>query len=373
MKKFLILILTLSLSAGSVLPVCAAGEPADAAKAAIVYQPASNTVLYEKNADERLLVASTTKIMTALVVLNNCRLDESVEVKPEHCAVEGSSMYLRPGREYSVRDLLYGMMLASGNDAAAALAEHTAGSMEKFAGLMNEECRSLGLENTHFENAHGLDSENHYSSARDMALITAQALKNSTFREIFSARTYTVDGQCYTNHNKLLKICPGCTGGKTGYTRAAGRVLVSCVQRESMELICVTISDPDDWNDHIALYSWAYDSYSYVPALDGVRRISVISGVEERVDIEPAVEGMVLAKGCEYSASIYIPRFVFAPVLEGKRAGEVRVDADGQEYIIPVYYGQTVLMDGAIPLTPWERFKRAWYLSNKYGIYYPGG
>lgn len=344
------------------------------AKAAIVYEPVTGTVLYEKNADDRMLVASTTKIMTALVVLESCGLDELVKVTAEQAAVEGSSMYLRAGESYTVRDLLYGMMLASGNDAATALAEHAAGSIEDFAALMNEKCRELGLENSHFVNPHGLDADEHYSSARDLALITAAALENETFKEIFSTASYSVNGVCYTNHNKLLTSCEGCTGGKTGYTEAAGRILVSCAERNGMKLICVTISDPDDWDDHRALYDEYFGQYRFVPALNGDRsRISVVSGTSEYVELVAETQGLIVPISSSISIQTYLPSFVFAPVTAGDRAGEVHISVDGDEHIIPITYSQTVFIDGSIPLTPWERFKRAWYMANSYGIYYPRG
>jgi D-alanyl-D-alanine carboxypeptidase len=367
MKKKLISAI-LILSAVMSLRVSAADVNAHAA---IVYEPVTGTVLYEKNADERMLVASTTKIMTALVVLENCSLDESVEVTQAHTAVEGSSMYLRAGENYTVEDLLYGLLLASGNDAAEALAEHTAGSIEDFARLMNDKCAQLGVENTHFVNPHGLDEEGHYSSARDLAVITAAALENDTFREIFSTVHHSVNGVTYTNHNKLLTSCEGCTGGKTGYTEAAGRILVSCAKRDGMELICVTISDPDDWNDHNSLYDWAFSKYRLLPVLPENERISVISGTTEYVSLKADKPALLVSADSSVSVKTYLPGFVFAPVTAGDKAGEVCVTIDGEEQVIPVRYAQTVFIDGSIPLTPWERFKRAWYMAAGYGVYYP--
>ena len=340
------------------------------AECAIVYAPESGQTLFEKNADDRRLIASTTKIMTALVVLEHCALDEMVEVRPEHAAVEGSSMYLVPGGEYTVEDLLYGMMLVSGNDAAAALADHVSGSMENFAGLMNEKCRELGLENTHFSNAHGLDAEEHYSSARDLALITAAAMENSDFRTIFAAKSRSIAGADYYNHNKLLTSCPGCIGGKTGYTRAAGRTLVSCVRREGMTLICVTIADPDDWRDHASLYDAMFGEYRFVP-LSGLGSIHVISGVRETVYAEPGMQGIAVRRGSEVSVTVYMPRFVFAPVRAGGEAGEIELTVDGTARTVPLYYCESVPLNGAEPLTLWERIQRLWYISCRYGVYYP--
>lgn len=343
------------------------------AKAAIVYEPRSGTVLYEKAADEQMLIASTTKIMTALVVLENCGLEEKVYVTASHAAVEGSTMYLRAGGDYTVEELLYGLMLASGNDAAAALAEHTAGSMEAFAEMMNAKCREIGLENSHFVNSHGLDAEEHYSSARDLALITAEAMKNESFREIFSTKTYSAKGLSYTNHNKLLNICPGCIGGKTGYTEKAGRILVSCVEREGMRLICVTISDPRDWDDHMALYDKCFGEYEYIPVLsERQTTLPVISGSSPRVGLSAEVEGVVVPKDSDTRVRVVLPRFVFAPVMLGDSAGYAEVLENGQCLRrIDICYTGTVLVDESLRLSTWEKFKRAWYMANSYGVYYP--
>lgn len=341
------------------------------ARCAFLYEPRSGAVLYEKNADERMLIASTTKIMTALVTIERCDLDESVRVKPEHAAVEGSSMYLKPGGDYTVRDLLYGLMLVSGNDAAAALADHVAGSMERFAGLMNERASEMGLADTHFENAHGLDAEGHCSTARELAIMTAEAMKNDTFCEIFSSKTYSANGINYVNHNKLLTTCEGCLGGKTGYTERAGRILVSCAERSGMRLICVTISDPDDWRDHTSLYDDAFSRYRFVPAV--TRRtgsISVVSGLAGVVGVQAEPGGVVCPVESKVTVSTRLPRFVFAPVRSGERAGETVITVDGEKTEIPLSYAESVLMDGSVPLTPWERLKRAWYISGRYGVYY---
>ena len=313
------------------------------AEAVIVYEPRSRSVLYEKSADKQMLVASTTKIMTALIVLENCSLEENVSVKSEHTKVEGSSMYLRCEGEYTVEDLLYGLMLASGNDAAAALADHIAGSMENFAALMNEKCEELSLENTHFANAHGLDEDSHYSSARDLALITAAAMENESFCRIFSCDSYCVDGNVLHNHNKLLNSCPGCIGGKTGYTKKAGRVLVSCVEREGMRLICVTISDPDDWKDHVGLYDKLFSEYRYIPLLENVKALPLVSGDRESVDLCSSVGGVVVSKNSDTEIIYHLPRFVFAPVRAGDKAGYAEITFSGASpRFLDIYYGENV-------------------------------
>lgn len=371
MKKYLISAMLAFFTLFGLSPEASAAEIS--AKAAIVYEPYSGTVLFEKNADDRMLVASTTKIMTALVVLENCALDEKVTVTAAHAAVEGSSMYLKCGGDYTVKDLLYGLLLASGNDAAEALAEHTAGSMEAFAALMNDKCEKLGLENTHFVNSHGLDAEGQYSSARDLAIITAKAMENETFCKLFSAKTYSVNGLSYTNHNKLLSICPGCIGGKTGYTEKAGRILVSCTERDGMRLICVTISDPRDWDDHMVLYDECFGEYEYISVItERTSALPVISGSSPIVKLEGSVKGIVVPKDSGLSLRVHLPDFVFSPVMEGEKAGHAELLTDGEcVKSIDILYSETVLVDDSMRLSTWEKFKRVWYIANSYGIYYP--
>ena len=193
-----------------------------------------------------MLIASTTKILTALVVLEHARLDEVVTIQPRHMA-EGSSMYLKPGETLTVETLLYGLLLCSGNDAAVALADHCGGSVARFVGWMNETAQRIGMTGSSFANPNGLDDEQHYSTARDMALLAAYAARNPTFVRLCSTRSVTVGGRTMTNHNKLLQSVEGCIGMKTGYTKAAGRTLVSCVRRDGRTLVAVTLQDGNDW------------------------------------------------------------------------------------------------------------------------------
>ena len=301
-----------------------APAPTPSAAGAVVMEAETGRLLYERRADEPMGIASTTKIMTALVVLERCPLDRTVTVDPAWTGIEGSSMYLEPGQELTVEELLYGLLLASGNDAAEALACVTAGSVEAFAGLMNEKAEQLGCANTHFANASGLDDPEHYASARDMGLIMRQALQNDDFRRIVSARTRTVGENALVNHNRLLDECEGVFGGKTGYTQAAGRTLVTCCERNGLTLICVTLSDPDDWNDHKALYDWAYGEYVRDDVLAGaVWSVPVIGGVADMARVW-APEGLsVLHRGDEQIRIEYkLPAFVYADVHAGQVAGE---------------------------------------------------
>ena len=228
----------------------------------------TGSVLFEQNADERALIASTTKIMTALTVLELCDPDETVTIPAEATGIEGTSIYLTAGEELTVRELLYGLLLNSGNDAAVALALHAGGSVSAFVAEMNERAEALGLTQTHFENPNGLDGERHYSTARDMANLTAKALKNPIFSEIVATKTYTVGKRCFQNHNRLLWTLNGAIGVKTGYTLAAGRTLVSAAQRDGRTLIAVTLRDRDDWNDHAALYEYGFGLYGMQPVYE---------------------------------------------------------------------------------------------------------
>ena len=226
------------------------------ATAAVLMDADMGQVLYEKNGDRQMLIASTTKIMTALVVLEHAAPDDVITVTPDHMA-EGSSMYLRAGETVRVEELLYGLLLCSGNDAALALTE-CAGGLTPFVALMNEKAAALGMAHTSFANPNGLDADGHYSTARDMAVLAAAAVENPTFRRICSSRSVTIGQRTMENHNRLLRQVEGCVGLKTGYTRAAGRTLVSCAERDGCRLVAVTLQDGNDWADHAALYDYGF-------------------------------------------------------------------------------------------------------------------
>lgn len=232
--------------------------PGVSAKAAILLDADSGQVVFEKNADEPGLIASTTKIMTALLICESEDLSREVTVPDAAVGIEGSSLYLQKGERLTVEALLYGMMLHSGNDAAAALAILSAGSVERFVERMNLRARGLWLPDIHFANPSGLDDEGNYASARSLALLTAEAMKNERFRTVVGTKTAVYGGRSLTNHNKLLWQYPGALGVKTGYTKQAGRILVSCAERNGRRLVCVTMNDPDDWRDHKALLDYGF-------------------------------------------------------------------------------------------------------------------
>lgn len=214
----------------------------------IVMEASTKRVLYENNIHEKKYMASTTKILTAIVVIENCDLNEKVEVTSKTVGIEGSSIYLETGEKLTVRDLLYGLMLRSGNDCAETLAVHCSGSVEKFAALMNETAERIGAKNSHFVNPHGLHDDEHYTTAYDLALISCYAIQNKDFKEIVSTKNIKIPFSTHntfrylTNKNKMLKEFDGATGIKTGFTKKAGRCLVSSCNRNGMELVSVVLN-----------------------------------------------------------------------------------------------------------------------------------
>ena len=256
-KKLCGALLTLTMLL-ALLP-CRAEAVQLSAAAAILVDADSGEILFEKDAGRCMRIASTTKIMTALVALERAKLTDTITVTASHM-VEGSSMYLKPGETVTVEELLYGLMLCSGNDAALALAD-CCGGLDAFVQAMNEKAAALGMKDTSFANPNGLDDENHYSTAQDMAVLAAYAAEDPTFRRICSTKTATVGGRSMTNHNKLLRQIEGCIGMKTGYTKAAGRTLVSCAERQGRRLVAVTLCDGNDWVDHKTLYEMGFAAY----------------------------------------------------------------------------------------------------------------
>lgn len=330
----------------SMTPAASAEEPpALSAKSAIVMN-SGGEVVFAYNADERRLIASTTKLMTAILAIENNDVDEVVEIEPAWCGIEGSSMYLRAGERYSVRELLIGLLLASGNDAAVALACHTAGDLESFVALMNEKARALGMTASSFFNPHGLDAPEHASTAHDMAVLMCYCMENPVFAELTSLQSAAAGEQMIYNHNKLLSRYSGCIGGKTGYTEAAGRCLVSCAERDGTRFICVTLSDPDDWKDHAALYDWAFAHYANRTVVDGSLsfEIPVLSGKSESVTVVPGEDcTLFLPREEELVLIAEMPRFIFAPIQEGQTAGRILVQRSGETVAeLPLIYAVSV-------------------------------
>lgn len=240
---------------------------AEGADCACLINGITGDVVFSKNISQRHAMASTTKIMTAVIALENSHMDDEVAISSNADAQEGSSAYVKAGSHVYMLDLLYGLMLNSGNDAAVAIAEHIAGSSEAFADMMNDKALELGLRDTHFVNPNGLDDKEHFTTAYDLAIIAKYAMQNAAFRDIVSTKTYqaktvdTNDMLYFKNHNKLLSQYEGATGIKTGYTKATGRCLVSSVMRDEMEFIAVTLGDGNDWNDHKEMLNYAFGEH----------------------------------------------------------------------------------------------------------------
>lgn len=305
------------------------------AHSAILMDGDTGQVLYEKNPDESSLIASTTKIMTALVTLEQTNLQDVVKVPQEAVGIEGSSMYLRAGEALTVEDLLHGLMLSSGNDAAVALAVSVSGNVETFVGLMNQKALALGLRHTHFANPNGLDSPENYSTARELALLAAEAMKNEDFRRIVSTKSYHCEGHDLTNHNKLLWKYDGALGVKTGFTKKAGRILVGAAEQKGRCLISVTLNAPDDWNDHKSMLDYGFSCYQeqvFLSEEKSLGCISVISGEQDSVEIisGESVSGWSLPEE-QIRIQLEVDPFLYAPAKAGVRVGTAHVFRNGQE------------------------------------------
>lgn len=224
----------------------------------------TGAVLSESNADKKLPMASTTKIMTAIIIIEDCNLDEVIIVPDEAVGVEGSSVYLKKDEKIDVRDLLYGLMLRSGNDCAAALAIHHSGSIAEFAKVMNERAEKIGAKRTNFVNPSGLPDENHYTTARDLCNIARYAMQNETFKGVVSTRSYIGKFRSYANKNKMLQKYEGANGVKTGYTIKAGRCLVSSAERNGMDVVCVVLDCPDTYGRSAELLDYSFSNYSLI-------------------------------------------------------------------------------------------------------------
>ncbi len=334
MKKTFLLFLLVSLFVGG-FPRTAIASPGISARSAVLIDARSGSVLYGKNENVRRGMASTTKIMTALVVLERMPLDTVVRVAPQACGIEGSSVYLSPGEEITVESLLYALMLQSANDAAEALAYAVSGSTEAFVRLMNERADSLGLVDTHFDNPHGLDGETHYTTAYELSLIAAAALENETFRRIVSTKKCTIPvrgneaTRLLVNHNRLLREYDDIIGVKTGYTRACGRTLVSAAERDGVRLICVTLDDGNDWADHRALLDYGFslcEERVLAELGELVFSVPVCGGEKAEVIVRnaEAVSARLHRDETALTTITELPRFLYGGAAAGQRIGAVR-------------------------------------------------
>lgn len=298
--------------------------------------------LWAQNADKRRGPASTTKVMTALVAAERMPLSTKITVPKEAVGIEGSSVYLTEGEVFTLEELLCCTLLESANDAATAVAIAVGGSIEGFAALMNKKCAELGLVDTHFTNPHGLDHEEHYTTARELGIIAAAALENEALRKIFSTYKMTVAApeggvRLLINHNRLLKSIEGCIGVKTGYTKSNGRCLVSAAERDGLRLIAVTLDDGNDWHDHTVMLEAGFEAYERVELCEytGIElpEIAVIGGEQSRVrtTLSDKIYVTLPRIGAKIDYRIESTPSLPAPVSRGQEAGEIVFTCDGNE------------------------------------------
>ncbi len=338
MKKIIVLLFLLCFLFAFALP-CASLDIS--AASAVLIEAQSGKIIYAKDENTRRGMASTTKIMTALVAIESLPLDTVISIPKEAVGVEGSSVYLCEGEKLTLEELLYALMLQSANDAAAAIAYAVAGSIEGFADMMNAKCEELGLTDTHFENPHGLDGESHYTTAYELALLSAHALQNEDFARIVSSRKKTIgaDGEkvrVLVNHNRLLRTYDDVIGVKTGFTKRCGRTLVSAAEKDGVRLVAVTLNDGNDWRDHRAMLDLGfslYESVSLAKAGELAFDIHVVGGEAENVRVSN--EGslcLTLPKNHgEITVSTELERFIYAGLPAGSRAGRAVFFLDGEK------------------------------------------
>ena len=278
------------------------------AKSAVVLEVVSGRIIYEKNSNSKRFLASTTKILTAITIIENCDINSQVIVGQNTVGVEGSSIYLEVGEKLSVLDLLYGLMLRSGNDCAETLAVYCSGSISEFAKLMNNTAKKIGAFNSNFVNPHGLHDENHYTTAMDLALISRYAMQNETFRQIVGTKSIKIpfttrdSARLLINKNKLLSRLEGCTGIKTGYTKKAGRCLVSSVKKDNFEYICVVLDCPNMWEESISAFNYAFNEFSNKIYIDKSNIVSFIP-----------------IKNCDKKCPVYIKNNIIIPVTDEEK------------------------------------------------------
>ncbi len=319
-----------------------AAFPSVSAESAVLLDAEDLEVLSAKNADKKMAMASTTKIMTALVAIENCDIDKKIEVAPDAVGVEGSSVYLYAGETLTLSELLYAMLLESANDAAAAIAIGIGGSIEGFCALMNEKASALGLVSTHFTNPHGLYDEAHYTTARELGIIAAHALGNTTLREIFATKKAIISSSAehvryLYNHNKMLSLYDGAIGVKTGFTKKSGRCLVSAAERDGLTLVCVTLNAPDDWRDHTSMLDWGFQNFravTFAEAGEFSYKMDIVGAEREYVNLVNS-EAMRARIGADNMSnakfSVLLPhRFEYAPIHAGDVCGEVLCYVDGK-------------------------------------------
>ena len=336
-KKLFIFIFSFVLCA---IPLFSYGyyEAEISAESAVVINAETKEIIFEKNAFLKKSMASTTKIMTSLITVESGRLSDKVTVA-DKIHSDGSSVGLKEGYTLTLENLVYAMMLESGNDAAEVTAEYFCASEERFSDLMNKKAREIGMNNTNFVTASGLDSDEHYTTAYDMALLGAYAVINPVFRRFCSTEAKTVTyinpsvSMVFSNHNKLLNNCEGVYGIKTGFTKKSGRCLVTSCQRNGINLVCVTLNAPDDWNDHRKLYEICFSELN-TTIINCVfsKRINVYGSDKESIKVKTNEDTYTFASlnDAEVKIQTIMPEIHYAPIKRGDIVGEIRIVSDNE-------------------------------------------
>ena len=343
MKKAVSLILSLIIAISVSFTAYAQDDRLSiSAEAYVLFCADNGKILNSKNKNKKMKPASTTKLMTSLIALEESASNDKQVKFTEEMIAEGSSMYLKTGEVVKLSDLATGMMMASGNDAANATAISVSGSIEKFSDRMNERAKLIGMENTNFVTPSGLDDENHYSTAYDMALLMSYALENEDFAKLTSQKSAEVSfiepsskKTTYSNHNRLLSMYEYCTGGKTGYTMSAGRCLVSSAKKDGLTLICVTLNDRNDWQDHIDLYNYGFERYACYQSDDSNFCVDIpcVGGVEDKTTVVGEKDISIVLSTEDKSKverKIYIDSFLYAPIEKNSKVGKIEYSIDGK-------------------------------------------
>ena len=338
MKKFIAVIICCVFVFSVSVTNAFAGEVSTSAGASVLLCGNNGKVLYSHNMNTRMKMASTTKLMTALLTLESAEKNNRVVTFKESMIEKGSSMYLKVGEKLRLEDLCVGMLLPSGNDAATCSAISIAGSKEKFAKLMNKRAKEIGMNNTNFVTPSGLDDPDHYSTAYDMALLMKECLKNKKFREISGSVSMTVSfvspqdkAVTYQNHNRLLSSYEYCISGKTGYTESAGRCLVTASRKNGVTLIAVTLNDRNDWKDHTSLYDFGFGKVQSKTLSAKTITQSVVGGKSDLVKLKIDEKTFVTnSKKDKITMKILLDPFAYAPINKGDRAGLVLYCKNGR-------------------------------------------
>lgn len=384
MQKKLFLCFFTTLLLFSVLPFASSNAVAEglsvSAKAAVLIEADTGRVLFAKNKDMQLPMASTTKILTALITLESDNLDELFVVDEKAIQVEGSSMGLQSGDSASLRTLACGMLLPSGNDAANAAAVRIGGSIAEFAAMMNQRAAAIGMTNSHFVTPSGLDDEQHYSTAHDMAKLARVALKNNAFQDICSRNIAKVEfgnppyERWLKNHNRLLNEYKGAIGVKTGFTKKSGRCLVSAAERDGVTLIAVTLNAPNDWQDHTLMFNYGFNGVKpqqYDVKYEDIQ-LNVVGGKSAKVGVVPLTATMVNVeenKLQDITQKVIAEHFYYAPIQAGDVVGKIELYLDGEEIgTATLIAAEDVQRDiTEIKYSLWDKIKM-WFNNLKYKI-----